>query len=42
MDILKNLQNMIDRSPAFAQRNKVALRGNGREFWKELVCQVMN
>lgn len=32
MDILKNLQNMIDRSPAFAQRNEVELRENERDF----------
>lgn len=31
MDILKDLQNMIDRSFAFAKRNKIELRGNGRE-----------
>lgn len=31
MDILKDLQNMIDRSSAFAKRNKIELRGNGRE-----------
>ena len=42
MDILKDLQNIIDRNLAFAQRNEVELRENGREFWKELVCQVMN
>lgn len=32
MDILKDLQNMIDRSSAFAKRNEIELRGNGREF----------
>ena len=31
MDILKDLQNMIDRSFAFVKRNKIELRGNGRE-----------
>ena len=31
MDILKDLQNMIDRSSAFAKRNKIELRGNGRD-----------
>ena len=31
MDILKDLQNMIDRSFAFAKRNEIELRGNGRE-----------
>ena len=31
MDILKDLQNMIDRSSAFAKRNESELRGNGRE-----------
>ena len=31
MDILKDLQNMIDRSSAFAKRNEIELRGNGRE-----------
>ena len=31
MDILKDLQNMIDRSAAFAKRNEIELRGNGRE-----------
>lgn len=31
MDILKDLQNMIDRSSAFAERNEIELRGNGRE-----------
>ena len=30
MDILKDLQNMIDRSSAFAKRNEIELRGNGR------------
>ena len=30
MDILKDLQNMIDRSAAFAKRNEIELRGNGR------------
>ena len=29
MDILKDLQNMIDRSSAFAKRNEIELRGNG-------------
>ena len=31
MDILKDLQNMIDRSSAFAKRNEIELRGNGRD-----------
>ena len=31
MDILKDLQNMIDRSAAFAKRNEIELRGNGRD-----------
>lgn len=31
MDILKDLQNMLDRSSAFAKRNEIELRGNGRE-----------
>ena len=31
MDIFKELQNMIDRSFAFAKRNEIELRGNGRE-----------
>ena len=31
MDILKDLQNMIDRSSAFAKRNEIELRGNGCE-----------
>ena len=31
MNILKDLQNMIDRSFAFAKRNEIELRGNGRE-----------
>ena len=31
MDILKDLQDMIDRSSAFAKRNEIELRGNGRE-----------
>ena len=31
MDILKDLQNMIDRSSVFAKRNKIELRGNGRD-----------
>ena len=31
MDILNDLQNMIDRSFAFAKRNEIELRGNGRE-----------
>ena len=31
MDILNDLQNMIDRSSAFAKRNEVELRGNGRD-----------
>ena len=31
MDILKDLQNMVDRSSAFAKRNEIELRGNGRE-----------
>ena len=30
MDILKDLQNMIDRSSAFVKRNEIELRGNGR------------
>ena len=32
MDILKDLQNMIDKSSAFAKRNEIELRGNGRDF----------
>ena len=32
MDILKDLQNMIDRSSTFAKRNEIELRGNGRDF----------
>ena len=31
MDILKDLHNMIDRSSAFAKRNEIELRGNGRD-----------
>ena len=31
MDILKDLQNMIDRSSAFVKRNEIKLRGNGRD-----------
>ena len=31
MDILKDLQNMIDKSSAFAKRNEIELRGNGRD-----------
>ena len=31
MDILKDLQNMIDRSSTFAKRNEIELRGNGRD-----------
>ena len=31
MDILKDLQDMIDRSSAFAKRNEIELRGNGRD-----------
>ena len=31
MDILNDLQNMIDRSSAFAKRNEIELRGNGRD-----------
>ena len=31
MDILKDLQNMIDRSSVFAKRNEIELRGNGRD-----------
>ena len=31
MDILKDLQNMIYRSSAFAKRNEIELRGNGRD-----------
>ena len=31
MDILKDLQNMIDKGAAFAKRNEIELRGNGRE-----------
>ena len=30
MDILKDLQNMIDRSSVFAKQNETELRGNGR------------
>ena len=29
MDILKDLQNMIDKSSALAKRNEIDLRGNG-------------
>mgnify|MGYP006923045639 CR=1 FL=1 len=31
MDTLNDLQNMIDRSSAFAKRNEIELRGNGRD-----------
>lgn len=31
MDILNDLQNMIDKSSAFAKRNEIELRGNGRD-----------
>ena len=31
MDILNDLQNMIGRSSAFAKRNEIELRGNGRD-----------
>ena len=31
MDILKDLQNMIDRSSVFAKQNEIELRGNGRD-----------
>ena len=31
MNILKDLQNMIDRSFAFVKRNEIELRVNGRE-----------
>ena len=31
MDIFKELQDMVDRSFAFAKRNEIELRGNGRE-----------
>ena len=31
MDTLNDLQNMIDKSSAFAKRNEIELRGNGRE-----------
>ena len=31
MNILNDLQNMIDRSSAFAKRNEIELRGNGRD-----------
>ena len=31
MDILNDLQNMVDRSSAFAKRNEIELRGNGRD-----------
>ena len=31
MDILNDLQDMIDRSSAFAKRNEIELRGNGRD-----------
>ena len=30
MDILKDLQNMIDRGSVFAKQNEIELRGNGR------------
>ena len=32
MDILKDLQNMIDRSSTFAKRNQIKFRGNKRDF----------
>ena len=32
MDILKDLQNMIDRSSAFIKRNEIKIRGNRRDF----------
>ena len=31
MDILKDLQNMIDRSSTFIKRNEIEVRGNGRD-----------
>ena len=31
MDILNDLQNMIDRSSAFAKRNEIESRGNGQD-----------
>ena len=31
MDILKDFQNMIDRSSVFVKRNEIELRGNGRD-----------
>lgn len=31
MDILKDLQDMIDSGSAFAKRNEIELRGNGRD-----------
>ena len=41
MDILKDLQNMIDRSSAFAKRNEIELRGNGRESGKVYIIPEM-
>lgn len=38
MDILKDLQNMIDRSSAFIKRNEIEVRGNGRDSGK--VCII--
>lgn len=41
MNILKDLQNMIDRSFAFAKRNEIELRGNGRESDKVYIIPEM-
>ena len=41
MDILKDLQNMIDRSSAFAKRNEIELRGNGRESGNVYIISEM-
>ena len=41
MNILKDLQNMIDRSSAFAKRNEIELRGNGRESGKVYIIPEM-
>ena len=38
MDILKDLQNMIDRSSAFIKRNEIEVRGNGRD--SDNICVI--
>ena len=38
MDILKDLQNMLDRSSAFAKRNEIEVGGSGRESGN--VCRI--